>query len=460
MKTPLRRPLSPILFALAFAATPEPGRAADDAPPADRPTLQELLDARPGTVVEVPPGVHEIRETLRIATPGGGLSGTATIVQTDPAKAIVRIDHADGAVLRGLTLTRPEGRRETDQEAVLVTDSRDVTLADLRVIDNQTRGVAVAMRNSDGGRILDCLVHNYQCVSVDDRTDNALYGYAFRCISGTGIQDNECRGVLIRGNTVREDRLIPTPEVKREHQLGRFVKKLPERGKLVGQRDWDREETDNWMQGNAVHVAGPEVTDSVRVIGNLVERAGQGFDIHADHIILADNIVDDALIGMKAMHGSKHVIVKGNQFKKTTLWAMGFMPGAASHAARPAEGDRPALPANVDGGSIMANNVITDFGMGLTNWIWGEDDIGFPIRFDRGQLNDNPPLSDVIVAGNIVYDAGRDKILRDGKPEVVGPRYRLAVRVEGGPTAPVGLHFSNNIFHPGTEGVSNVELKP
>jgi len=36
----------------------------------------------------------------------------------------------------------------------------------------------------------------------------------------------------------------------------------------------------------------------------------------------------------------------------------------------------------------------------------------------------------------------------------------LAVRVEGGPTAPVGLHFSNNIFHPGTEGVSNVELKP
>ncbi len=426
----------------------------------ERPSLQELLDLKPGTVVEVPPGIHEIHDTLRITRPGGGLSGTGTIVQADPTKPIVRIDHADGAVLRGLTLTRPEGRRETDQEAVLVTDSRDVTLADLRVIDNQTRGVAVAMRNSDGGRIVDCLVHNYQCVSVDDRTNNALYGYAFRCISGTGIQVNECRGALIRGNTVREDRLIPTPEVQREHQLGRYTKKLAERGKLANPRDWDRDETDNWMQGNAVHVAAPEATDAIRVIGNLVERAGQGFDIHADHVILADNIVDDALIGMKAMHGSKHVIVTGNQFKKTTLWAMGFMPGAASHAALAAEGDRPARPANVDGGSIMANNVISDFGMGLTNWIWGEDNLGFPIRFDRGQVDDNPPLSDVIVTGNVVYDTGRDKVLRDGKPEVVGPRYRLAVRVEGGPTAPDGLHFSNNILHPGTEGVSNVELKP
>lgn len=426
----------------------------------ERPSLQELLDLKPGTVVEVPPGIHEIHETLRITRPGGGLAGTGTIVQADPTKAIIRIDHADGAVLRGLTLTRPEGRRETDQEAVLVTDSRDVTLADLRVIDNQTRGVAVAMRNSEGGRIVDCLVHNYQCVSVDDRTNNALYGYAFRCISGTGIQVNECRGALIRGNTVREDRLIPTPKVQREHQLGRYTKKLAERGKLANPRDWDRDETDNWMQGNAVHVAAPEATDAVRVIGNLVERAGQGFDIHADHVILADNIVDDALIGMKAMHGSKHVIVTGNQFKKTTLWAMGFMPGAISHAAQPAEGDRPARPANVDGGSIMANNVISDFGMGLTNWIWGEENLGFPIRFDRGQVDDNPPLSEVIVTGNVVYDTGRDKVLRDGKPEVVGPRYRLAVRVEGGPTAPIGLHFSNNILHPGTEGVSNVELKP
>jgi hypothetical protein len=448
------------LSLLVVAVVAGRGRGDDDAPSVDRPTLQELLDAHPGTVVEVPPGVHEIRETLRVATPGGGLSGTATIVQTDPARAIVRIDHADGALLRGLTLTRPEGRRETDQEAVLVTDSRDVTLADLRVIDNQTRSVAVAMRDSDGGRIIDCLVRNYQRVGVDDRTDNALYGYAFRCIIGTGIQVNECRGALIRGNTIREDRLIATREVKREHGLGRFVKKLPERGKLASERDWDRDETDNWMQGSAVHLAAPESSDAIRVVDNLVERAGQGFDIHADHVILANNIVDDALIGMKAMHGSKHVIVIGNQFKKTTLWAMGFMPGASSHAARPAEGDRPALPANVDGGSIMANNIISDFGMGLTNWIWGEENLGFPIRFDRGQVDDDPPLSDVIVTGNIVHDTGRDGVLRDGDPEIVGPRYRLAVRVEGGPTAPVGLHFSNNIFHPGTEGVSNVELKP
>lgn len=40
------------------------------------------------------------------------------------------------------------------------------------------------------------------------------------------------------------------------------------------------------------------------------------------------------------------------------------------------------------------------------------------------------------------------------------PRYRYAVIVETSGNGPKGLHFSNNIFHPGAKGVSNIELKP
>jgi hypothetical protein len=69
-------------------------------------------------------------------------------------------------------------------------------------------------------------------------------------------------------------------------------------------------------------------------------------------------------------------------------------------------------------------------------------------------------LSDVLIRGNVVYDTGRDGVIRDGKPVVTPPRCRYAVLVESGPTAPVGLHFSNDLFHPGSEGVSNVELTP
>ena len=424
------------------------------------PSIQAALDANPGRVVAVAPGVHEVAETIRVVTPGGGLAGPATIVQTAPGRPIVRIDRAHGATLRGLTLTRPEGRRETESQAVLATDTRDLALVDLRVIDNQTRSAAIELRDCADGQVRDCLVQNYQRVGVDDRTDSPDQGYAFRCVIGTGILIRECQGTLIQGNTVREDRLVVTPELKARYELGRIIKKSPTRGRIASRRDWDRGETDNWMQGTAIHIASPESTDCTRVLGNLVERAGQGFDIHADHVILSQNIVDDALIGMKAMHGSKHVIVTGNQFIRNTLWSIGMMPGASSHPARAPQDGRPARAANVDGGSIIANNVITDFGLGQTRWIWGDEGGGSPIRFDHGQVPENPPLSDVIIQGNLVYDTGRDALIKDGKPEVVPPRYQYAVRVESGPTAPVGLHFSNNVFHPGVRGVSNVELKP
>ena len=43
-----------------------------------------------------------------------------------------------------------------------------------------------------------------------------------------------------------------------------------------------------------------------------------------------------------------------------------MMPGAASLPARPARWARPAARANIDGGSIIANNIISDFGLGHT----------------------------------------------------------------------------------------------
>ncbi|SIO32106.1 Right handed beta helix region [Singulisphaera sp. GP187] len=451
-----------ISWLLILGVGPSVGRAGVDSDVASNqyPSIQAALDANPGKVVEVAPGVHEIHDTIRIETAGGGLVGSGRIVQMDTQRPIVRIDHASGASLRGLMLTRPEGRRETESEAVIATDSHDVTLVDLRILDNQTRSAAIELRNCVDGQIRNCLVQNYQRVGVDDRTATPDQGFAFRCIIGTGILIRECQGTLIQGNRVREDRLVATPEVKRQFGLGQIIKKNAVRGRIASQRDWDRGETDNWMQGTAIHVGSPEVTDCTQVIGNLVERAGQGFDIHADHVILSQNIVNDALIGMKAMHGSKHVIVTGNQFIKNTLWSIGMMPGASSLPSRAAQGDQPARAANVDGGSIIANNIITDFGLGQTRWIWGEESAGCPIRFDHGQVPENPPLADVIIQGNLVYNTGRDTLIKDGKPEAVPPRYRYAVLVESGPTAPVGLHFSNNLFHPGVRGVSNVELKP
>jgi hypothetical protein len=223
---------------------------------------------------------------------------------------------------------------------------------------------------------------------------------------------------------------------------------------------WDAEYVNNWVQGSGIVINSPRTTTRTQVLGNQVENAAQGMDIHSDQVIVANNIISNSFMGMKAMHGSRNVLIIGNQFIRNDLWAIGLMPGTASGAARAAEGDRPAEGPNNDGGSIIANNIITDFGYGDSEWIWADSSCN-PMRFDHAPMAENPALSEVIVQGNIVYDTGRDLPLVNGVPKREPPRYKYAVRIESnGTNPPQGLHFMNNILHPGTEGVSNVELPP
>jgi hypothetical protein len=146
------------------------------------------------------------------------------------------------------------------------------------------------------------------------------------------------------------------------------------------------------------------------------------------------------MVGMKAIHGSRNVVVTGNQFSENDLWSIAMQAARSSSAT------------NVDGGSIIANNIISDFGYGQAHWMRPGDDHGVPFRFEAGQTEGNPPLKDVIIQGNIIYDTGREQ----SKP----PRYKYAVHIATeGIAPPKGLHFSNNIFHPGTAGISNVDIK-
>jgi hypothetical protein len=337
-------------------------------------------------------------------------------------------------------------------------ECRDLALEDLRVLDNRTNAAALSLRECTLSQIRHCLVRNYTRISIDDRTANPELGYAFKCIDGTGINVDRCSGMLVEGNRVIEEVLLPTEEIQKQYDLGHVIKKNALKGVLANQQMWDEEYMNAWHQGSAIVVNSPEVSDCTQVLGNYIENAAQGLDIHADHVTVAQNIVNNAFIGMKAMHGSRHVLIIGNQFIRNDLWSIGLMPGAASHFAAPAHDGKPAVGPNVDGGSIIANNIISDFGYGHAHWMWGNG--GTPLRFDHGQKSSNPPLNEVIIQGNVVYDTGRDQVLVNGVPKVEPPRYKYAVRVEGGATAPINLHFSNNILHPGSDGVSNVELKP
>ncbi len=403
------------------------------------PSIQAALDANPNRMLFVPAGDYPITEKIRIRGERSGLFGPGRIIQQSDNQPIIEIENAVMSEVRDLTLTRPEGKMETRNEGVLAIKCRDLVIENVRVIDNRSPAGAITLRESQNCRISRCLVRNYMRVSVDDRTASKDWGYAFNCTDGTGISVSYSTGTLIEANRVIEENLVPTPEIKAKHKLGDYVKKNAVKGALMSQQAWDSGYTNNWQQGSGLVVTAPEVSDLTRILGNHIENAAQGIDLHTDHVIVSNNIVVNSFMGMKAMHGSRNVSITGNQFVKNCLWAIGLMPGAAAH---PASDDKPE---NTDGGSIIANNIISDFGHGAAHWIWGDE--RSPFKFDTGQQPDDPPLTDVIITGNVVNSIGK-------------PRYKYAVITGGGPNAPRGMHFSNNLLPAGTQGVCNQEMKP
>ena len=90
-------------------------------------SLAETIAARPGEIIEVPAGRHLIDAPLMF-TVDGGLYGPGTIVQTDPTQPIVRVDHAAGVRIEGVTLTRPEGARKSSESAIRADHARDLLI--------------------------------------------------------------------------------------------------------------------------------------------------------------------------------------------------------------------------------------------------------------------------------------------------------------------------------------------
>ncbi len=403
---------------------------------ANYPSIQDALNANPDRMVFLPAGDHVIREKIRIRGERSGLFGPGRIIQENPEHPIIEIENANGAELRDLTLMRPEGKQETSKEGIIAIKCRDLVIENVRVLDNRGPAGAITVRECRDSRVSRCLVRNYMRVSVDDRTKSPDWGYAFHCTDGTGISVSYSSGTLIEGNRIVEENLRPTPEIKAKHRLGEFERKNPTKGTITNQATWDAEYTDNWQQGSGLIVTAPASSEFTRILGNHIENAAQGIDLHCDRVIVANNIISNSFMGMKAMHGSRNVLITGNQFHRNCLWSIGLMPGAG---ASPGDPGKPES-VNSDGGSLISDNIVSGFGEGDAAWIWGEE--RSPFKFGTGQEDDDPPLVNVSVRGNLIDVSGP-------------PRFSYAVIIEGGPNEPQGLSFEGNRFAPGTRGVVN-----
>jgi len=424
-------------------------------------SIQAAIDENPGKMIFVPPGDYLLTNAVVIRHSGSGLYGFGRLIQANTNAPIIEVREASDVRLRDLTLTRTSGALDSPNSAVRADNCLRLRLEGLRVRNNRSPSAAVALDTCDESEVVRCHIENYMTLSVDDRVASPHYGYAFNCIDGTGIAVQRSREVLLQGNRVIERELRPTRELKERHRLGQFIRRAPKKGTLLNQKTWDAGYVNNWHQGSGIVVSSPERTAHVRIIDNHVENGAQGIDIHADFVTVTGNQVINCFMGLKAMHGSRHVLIANNQFVRNDLWSIGLMPGASSHAALPASDSTPARSANVDAGHIVANNIITDFGYGDSGWIWGTGNYTTaPIFFDKGQEPDDPPLRDVVVTGNLVYDSGREGVLTNGLWQTQLPRYRYAVHIDARTNGPQGLRFHGNLFQPGTEGISNQKLDP
>ncbi len=420
----------------------------------DYASIQAAIDANPGVMIDIPTGEHRIDAPVRISVANTGLCGFGTIVQTNPEASIVEIVDTKGVRLIDLTLTRPAGAQETAKHAIAAYNSGDVTIRGVRVLDNWSNAGTIMLERCRQSRIESCLVENYKRLAIDDRTENDLYGYAFKVIDGTGILVTFSQGVQILNNRVVENRLYPTEAMKQENGLGQLTegKKPTNKGKLAPQGDY----ANNWHQGSAIVVTSPMETSHVQVRGNYIENAAQGIDMHADNVTCSQNTIKYAFIGIKCMHGAKNVIISDNNVSHMDLWGLVMLPGTLSHPAEAAVDGQAARVANFTSGNVIANNVFSDFGFGYEYFNWKDSGSGV-ISLESGQLAENPVMTDVIVEGNIVYDTGKDQVLTNGVPETIGPRYKYAVFVSQNPS-PQGLRFHGNVFHPGREGISNIPI--
>ncbi len=442
---------------IGFLAWLSPATVHADIQSTDYPSIQAALDANPGRMVYVPNGDHVLTSTIHIKADGTGLCGPGHLVMDDATTDIINVRNVNDVTIKDIKLIRPPGKGDGGRNGIHAERCEGLTIDGVSVFNNCGENAGLKIERCKRLVVRNCLVRDYKAVIVEDRTKNG--GYAFRCVDGNGLKLIDCQSAQIINNRIIETVFRPTRENRDKYELGKVTAIVEKPGQKINREIKENRYTTGWHQGSAIFFGGQG--QYTVLSGNYVESAGQAFDIHSDYVTASNNIVNGANVGIKAMHGSKHVIISNNQLSRVDLYGIMLAPGAAAHPAIEAKGeDHPAKGPNVDAGTVVTGNIISDYGFGDQYWSAAEAPGAsrYAISLEVGQEPDDPPLRDVIITNNMVYDTGRDKVIVDGKPQVVPPRYDYAVMLQIPEESRETLKMHGNIFHPGSKGISNVEL--
>jgi Right handed beta helix region len=160
--------------------------------PADRPTIQDAVDAAaPGDTIRVAPG--EYNESVRVTGAKDGLTIQARdvsqrpVIRGTPNKSAdgIRVDRVDGLTISGIDIVGA-------YDGVRLNNSSDALLVDLRIEDN---ALGIRVYRGQGNRIVRCTVQRTrveQGIVVDDSPGVVL--------SDSMVADAAYGGVRIRNS--------------------------------------------------------------------------------------------------------------------------------------------------------------------------------------------------------------------------------------------------------------------
>jgi len=304
-------------------------------------------------------------------------------------------------LLGDLTLTRAEGAMDTNTEGIYSSGCEQIHIDNVRVLDNRGGRAAVFLKDSRHIRIERCEVVNYMYICVDDRVDHPLYGFAFRCINGAGITVRGCQVVQILNNRVIENNIKPTRKMLERYDLGKVIKRSDKPGRFAPEGGFHT----GWRQGSAIEVHDALKSSHALLEGNYIENAAQGFDVHADMVIITNNHVNTCYTGIKTMHGGRHVMVTNNIVERADDEGI-YMGSNNAFRARPGKDGKPPTPANANNGCIVANNIISEMGYGLGQWAFWKpkvkSDSPLAIKIKGISFEGEMTRDELIITGNIV----------------------------------------------------------
>lgn len=418
--------------------------AAGDGAADDTAALQAALDT--GGLVDLGPGTFRVTGNLYLRS-GGGVTGGADSTLVLNGTNRIEADFLSEVQLTGFTLQRDEPAHLTEDAAIKIYRSDNITIDGITILDHRGLNSAIFIAGrfedtSDRTSCHDVVVRN---VTIRDyqRTTIDAAG-VITMVKGTGLTLAHCKDYVIENNSVIETKRFLDEDDPYTNFQGAGLA-------VISSIDGTVRNNYVELAGQGIDIGGGKNVPD-RSAADIAQRTEQGYRGTQRSIIEHNTVVDIYGPGIKLVNDVRDNIVRFNTVRTTGLtgiWITAGTTAAADHSSTR--------------GNVVEGNHIVDpgGGFGAQAWreFWGPDaTTGTGIMFEGAFSfftnldHDARPQDNVVRHNTIVSNSGR-------MPYGISDRHALPGNEESGlPSRAVNNIIENNLVR-GAE-ISAFDIDP